>query len=469
MSKSNTQSSTYIIAGVAVLFFILLLYLFSSAGGDKYNWSPTFSEKGRQPFDIAIFYALFTKSYQLNITRERVTEELPTDAAAEGAIYCFIGNAPKYSEEEAEHMMRFAENGGTVFISAEELPDSLMQFLYYRNDCTFDNQAQMAMWKTNSQSISAQFTHPNLIAPQPYTLALPENVESWQAANWSYFPLSAICENNSIPIVLLGTVNFFETNGNSGLHTEANFVRFNTKRGYVYIHTNPRLFSNYYMQTEEGFEYANKVLAHFNSDKIYWDRVSTVFPRAKANAAEPRPVPKNPMEYVYGQAQLRNAWYLLLGATLLFMVFRAKRRQRVIPLLEPNANTSLAFVKTIGQLYFQQQNHRNIFNKLMQHFLAHLRQRYHIVATEFAPAFIERVAYRTDISIDIVSKIFSRYESITSQFKNKYTELHVSALNEFYSLIQQFHKAEADNVFNENKRLVINKKAAKKGETGSEY
>jgi hypothetical protein len=448
---------------VAVLFFVLLLYLFSSAaGGDKYNWSPTFSEKGRQPFDLAIFYDLFTKSYKLNITRERVTEVLPNDASAEGAIYCFIGNAPKYSEEEAEHMMRFAENGGTIFISAEELPDSLMQFLFFRNDCGFDNQAQIGMWKSSSRGIAAQFTHPNLIAAQPYTLTLPQNVEAWQSANWSYFPLSNICENNTIPLVLLGTVSFFETEGTARGRTEANFVRFNTKRGYVYIHTNPRLFSNYYMQTEEGFEYANKVLGHFNSDKIYWDRVSTVYPRAKASATPPRPVPKNPMEYIYGQAQLRNAWYVLLGATLLFMVFRAKRRQRVIPLLEPNVNTSLAFVKTIGQLYFQQQNHRNIYNKLMQHFLAHLRQRYHIVAAEFTPAFVERVAYRTDISHEIVSKIFSRYENINQQLKNKYTELHVAALNDFYTLIQAFHKAEADNIFNENKRLVINQKGAKK-------
>ena len=48
------------------------------------------------------------------------------------------------------------------------------------------------------------------------------------------------------------------------------------------------------------------------------------------------------------------------------------------------------------------------------------------------------------------------------QCKNKYTELAVSALNNFYVLIQRFHEAEAKNVFDEEKRRNINARLVKK-------
>jgi hypothetical protein len=474
INNKSSNNTTAIVVGIVIALFIGLIFVFMGGEtGDKFNWSTQYNEKGKQPFDLAIFYSLFTESYELNITRERVTRELPNDASAIGSIYCFIGNQPKYSEEEAEHLMRFAENGGTVFISSEHLPDSLMQFLVFRSDCGFESIDNQALWTAHSLNINAQFTHPSLISSTPYSISLPKDLSgmsAWQAQNWSYFPLSSICgEGNTVPIALLGTVTFDNSNfsnnginGNNTTHTEANFIRFTTKKGFIYIHTTPRFFSNYNMQTEEGLEYANKVLAHFNTKKVYWDRVSVVLPKKKKQQAAQNPVPRNPMEYVYGQPALRSAWYILLGSTLLYMVFRAKRRQRVIPILEPNRNTSLEFIQTIGKLYFQQQNHRNIFNKLMSHFLAHLRQRYHIVATEFTPQFIERVAYRTDIPIEIVSAIFDRYDQINVQFKNKYTELAVSALNNFYVLIQRFHEAEAKNVFDEEKRRNINARLVKK-------
>jgi hypothetical protein len=42
------------------------------------------------------------------------------------------------------------------------------------------------------------------------------------------------------------------------------------------------------------------------------------------------------------------------------MVFEAKRRQRIIPIIDVPQNTSVIFVKTIGQLYFNKKEHLTI-------------------------------------------------------------------------------------------------------------
>lgn len=479
------------VIALAVLFLGLLVFFIYSRGGNgsQFDWRPTYSERGRQPFDLAIFYKLFEESYPLRRMSERVPQELPTDGTAVGTLYCFIGYAPQYSEEEAEHILRYAENGGTVFIAAEELPDSLMNFLLFRNDCNFmgNDNRPMSQWRTVSNSANASFTHPELRSPNPYQLVLPEEAGYSHTRQWSYIPLTALCEYNSVPVALLGTASFdvslaetsndfdapINPNGerpapNPRARREAaNFVRFTTKRGYIYLHTQPRFFSNYYMQEEAGLEYANKMLSHFDARDIYWDRVSTVMPK-KRRATTPQerpPVPRNPMEYIYGQPALRSAWYVLLAGTLLFMIFRARRRQRTIPILDPNRNTSLDFIKTVGGLYFQQQNHRNIFQKIMLHFLAHLRKRYHIVVREGEERnklFFLRLSLRTDVEEKIIQRIFERYDEVNKKLKNSNSELSASTLNEFYLLVQDFHEKEQQNTFNEEKRRQIAQKAATK-------
>ena len=51
------------------------------------------------------------------------------------------------------------------------------------------------------------------------------------------------------------------------------------------------------------------------------------------------------------------------------MIFNAKRRQRVVPIINPLPNTTLDFTKTIGNLYYQEGNHQNIVDKKIIYFL----------------------------------------------------------------------------------------------------
>jgi hypothetical protein len=65
------------------------------------------------------------------------------------------------------------------------------------------------------------------------------------------------------------------------------------------------------------------------------------------------------------------------------MIFEAKRKQRIIPIIKPLANTSLEFVATIGSLYYERGDHKNIaekkiqflFDQIRTHYLLNLHQR----------------------------------------------------------------------------------------------
>ena len=74
-------------------------------------------------------------------------------------------------------------------------------------------------------------------------------------------------------------------------------------------------------------------------------------------------VSDSPLRFILSQPALKWAWYLLLAGVLIFIIFNLRRTQRPIPILPKNLNTSVEFVKTIGNLYYQEGDIRNLIDK----------------------------------------------------------------------------------------------------------
>jgi hypothetical protein len=220
-----------------------------------------------------------------------------------------------------------------------------------------------------------------------------------------------------------------------------NFIRLKIGNGQLLLHTNPILFTNFYLITREGHAYAQEVFSHLGKrDKIYWDFTARSMSKAQARQERPRPPQRSPMEYVFAQQPLRWAWYLLLGTTLLYVLFRGKRRQRIVPVLPQNRNTALEFVRTIARLYFLQQNHASILHKQMQFFLSFIRQRYRLVTRDLNDELINRISIRANVPYETVKAIFDRYAELSKKLKNPGVTVSASTLNDFYQRIQRFHE-----------------------------
>ena len=68
----------------------------------------------------------------------------------------------------------------------------------------------------------------------------------------------------------------------------------------------------------------------------------------------------------------------MIALGFLYLVFRAKRRQRIISVLEANTNTSLEFLSTIPVLHFIKQDHKHLARQMTRLFLSFVRNRYGI-------------------------------------------------------------------------------------------
>lgn len=141
----------------------------------------------------------------------------------------------------------------------------------------------------------------------------------------------------------------------------ANFVEVSLGEGKIYLHTEPMVLTNYYLLNDDDYKYAEHIFSYLPDRNTIWFQNSTDY------------VNTSPLRYILGEKSLKYLWYLSIISLLLFAVFHAKRRQRVVPIIEPYKNSSVEFVKTIGNLYLQEGDNKDMAHKKAVYFLNKVR------------------------------------------------------------------------------------------------
>ena len=183
----------------------------------------------------------------------------------------------------------------------------------------------------------------------------------------------------------------------NGDSTRVNYIKVKYYDGEFLLHSQPTAFTNFHLLKGNHFEYAQKVLSYIPKNNIYWF----------IKNQDGQVISQSPMRYILNQPALKWAWYIFLLGTLIFMIFNAKRKQRIIPIKKPLPNTTVDFTKTIGNLYYQEGDHDNIINKKIVYFLEKIRNVYLIDTNKLDDEFIKKLHLKSgkDIS-DIQRAVF---------------------------------------------------------------
>jgi len=120
---------------------------------------------------------------------------------------------------------------------------------------------------------------------------------------------------------------------------------------------------------------------------------------------------------------------------LLYLIFRAKRRQRVIPVNEPVTNTSLEFIDTIGRLYFQKGNPRQLILQKMKYLQNFIKNRYGLNVQEWDAKFMDRLSQKSNVPRDLLERIDLMHRNVrSSRFSSDNT------LISFHQMTEEFFK-----------------------------
>ncbi|MEL7124293.1 MAG: hypothetical protein AAFO07_32960, partial [Bacteroidota bacterium] len=222
-----------------------------------------------------------------------------------------------------------------------------------------------------------------------------------------------------------------------------NFARIPYGSGYFYLHTTPIAFSNLNMLNSSNKLYAEGVFSHLSPGTIYWDEYSRISEATgrrmnNSNRSSNRTLSnRTPLEYILNQPPLAMAWYLLLFALLIYLLFKSKRKQRIIPILSKNENTSLEFVTTMGRLYFIQNDHRKLAIQKMRLFKSFIRSKYKITIKDDYndEALLNTISVISEVPRELVNNVFMMYRNIDTS-----SVVTDNTLIEFHNRLEAFYQ-----------------------------
>jgi hypothetical protein len=113
----------------------------------------------------------------------------------------------------------------------------------------------------------------------------------------------------------------------------------------------------------------------------------------------------------------RYAFFVLLLLALLFIIFETKRRQRSIRIIPPVTNDSMGFVETVGKLYYCEQDHTNLAQKMVRHYLEHIYSTYNIPVAKFDVKHVAEIAQKLKKNADDI-ETFIQYIHQSTQTKH---------------------------------------------------
>ncbi|NMR35994.1 hypothetical protein HIO71_17585 [Chryseobacterium aquaticum] len=176
---------------------------------------------------------------------------------------------------------------------------------------------------------------------------------------------------------------------------QANFIKAKLGKGNIYVHCEPLFLTNYYLLKSGNTKYAQDVFSYLKDRETLWF--------VEANTKESRFF----MRFILGNPALKYAWWLLLSGLVLFIFFNAKRKQRIVPIIEPLKNTSLDFVKSIGNLYLQEGDFHDMMAKKAQYFLNKVRLDLLIDTKNLDDEFAKKLQLKTGKNIEIINESVS--------------------------------------------------------------
>lgn len=175
--------------------------------------------------------------------------------------------------------------------------------------------------------------------------------------------------------------------------------------GSFYFCTMPLAFTNDYLFFKNNHEYASTILSFLPRRDVIW---SEYYQLGRMEIA-------TPLRVVLTAPSLKLAYMVTIVALILFMVFEAKRKQRIIPIVKPLANTTLQFIGTIANLYLRKKDHWDIAQKRIQYFQEYIHNRYFMSFKKFDRQFFEKLAAKSGNDVIEVKKLFDLIQQIKAK------------------------------------------------------
>lgn len=387
------------------LYCIVLIALAGLQGCAKKNQLPSLKEtyqyEDAKPFGGQVAYELletmFPNKY-VNVTEKDFHTFRSDTYIDSSSLYISLSKKFYCTEKDANAIIEFVNDGHTAFIASSYLDTVLLTKI------------------GGKQAFSEWYGD--------YYEGLYQKTQTSLNDSFGYYYHSFINHFTIIDSVTARVVGRNQTG-------KPNLVVFFIGKGRLYLHCDPRAFSNYFLLKEKNYRYMQNLMQFTKESmgNIFWDDHYNQVPYRKGDSNA------SALGILFRHPPLTIAFWILLLLLLFYILFNGKRKQRIIPVIKPVENTSIAFTQAIAGLYMTEKNNKTIADKMITYFNDYIRNRYFLSAHGSGYDFVQTLSKKSGVSFESVQALYNTIEQV--QLTIDVSDFELLTLNE---QIQQFYK-----------------------------
>ena len=307
-------------------------------------------------------------------------EENEDYEVAKNTVYFLVTKNLLLDAYDINMLLSFADKGNDLFISADYIQPEFLNKIH----CIVERDPEVKAEAIGKMGSS-------------FVIDYDEEEEFENNYGYYYYPFlnSIKFERKS------GTVLGYNQNN------QPNFIVLEWGKGQIYLHVAPRAFSNYFLMTGQNLDYYKYVLSTlpFNPKYYIWDEYYKLHParREQQNSAKSN---FSTLSVIKRHPSLLWAFWISVVGILFFVLFNIKRKQRHIPEIPPNSNATVEFTETIGRLYLQHKDNKNIAEKQITYFFEKIRNSYFINTSDVNEEFLVSLSGKSGVELSKVKELF---------------------------------------------------------------
>jgi len=355
-----------------VCVIALLLLVFLRPRENTFDKRVILDANYKIPYGLYIAHALLPKLFagsRMEENSKSPTYWYNADSSAAGkSIFFLVSEQFNPDKRELNYLLNFVKDGNQVFICTPQMNETAKVYFGFGEEFTDDDTDSRGSGYENDSG-HTRLLRPAFAADTAYL-------------NPGYHITTHFFGTDSLRYTVLGR-------NDAG---QADFIKVAAGQGSFYFHSNPLLFSNYFLLYHNNLDYFQKVVSLMPPDKkkIIWDSYYIYHQGGHGRSSDP-----SPLRVLWKVTPFRWAFAIALILLVLYIALGAKRLQRMVPLFAKPQNDTLEFTKTIGRLYFEKGDNTNLARKMATYLLEYIRNKYFIKTAELDADFIKNLSSKT--------------------------------------------------------------------------
>lgn len=336
---------------VVIIALMVVIILFEMNAPARFNWDDhSQSYKSKQPFGCYVMDSVLRASlpHGYEVIGSDFEQYIGENAKPVKHTFLFT-NTFEYFRPDT-NFLKMIEEGNNAIIATD-------YNISYYDDSTEEMGLGYKCYSNNYYYDGDYFSKESLSINASYDTVYWESGEMFAPAS---YPINSVfCSKELIlssDYRILATLNEKHENGSDGEVDTVAGIR-DCGKGKIVVVSMPMLFSNYGILNDTIRPLVLRLLSQCS------DLPMVRYDPSLMSEMEQDEQEDSPLHYLLANRPLRWALYLALTTVILFVLFSARRRQRVIPVIKPPVNHMMDFVKRIGGIYYKRHDNVDLLIK----------------------------------------------------------------------------------------------------------